>query len=174
MKLQLTERSRGEGMLRRVNKKLCLEYLKITNYSEGSVLQIIHLQWKMFFFLSAESINRAFMISSPYKYLTKLNKCSIGCVLASLWLLPAIIIVLVPIPLYGAEWRLHMYFQLEMFACSQTSSGHPAADGNSSYGRWVTRFLVFFQYLIGMKKSAESDFGPLTNNFKSFVFYCYH
>ena len=34
-----------------------------------------------------------------------------------------------------------MYFQLEMFACSQTSGGHPAADGNSSYGRWVTRLF---------------------------------
>ena len=72
------------------------------------------------FHLAIESVNRCFMINSPYTYLHKLHPCCIVVAVLLLWLLPALIIIVLPITMFGKSWKLYMYFEIEMFSCSNT------------------------------------------------------
>lgn len=72
------------------------------------------------FHLAAESINRVFMIYSPYTYLTKLKKSYIISITVLLWFLPILIIIIFPLSFFGENWRSYMYFQIEMFGCNHS------------------------------------------------------
>lgn len=81
----------------------------------------ITLLFSSTFHLAAESINRCFMVNSPYRYLQALRKCYIVFVVALLWLLPAFIIIALPYALFGEDWKLYMYFEIDMFSCSNAN-----------------------------------------------------
>lgn len=72
------------------------------------------------FHLAAESINRLCIIYSPYTYLQTLRKPLITMIIVMLWLIPIVVIIVLPLFLFGTNCHLYMFFGIELLCCSQS------------------------------------------------------